>query len=194
MRNAIILHGLAGEKEYYNGKYPSSSNSHWLPWLQKQLLINDIKADTPEIPRPFDADWDSWVREVERFDISADTSLVGHSMGGGFWVRYLSEHPEVHIDKLVLVAPWINIDRTYDTTFFDFELDTELTDRVNEVILFASDNDEPSVQRSVEFIREQLPAVTYRTFHEYGHFTMKSTQTEAFPELLEVIISYSAKQ
>ncbi len=91
------------------GYAPSGSNAHWFPWLQKQLLINEIKTDTPEVFRSFDMDWDSWVKEVERFDITPQTTLVGHSMGGGFWIRYLSEHPEIFVDKVVLVAPWVNL-------------------------------------------------------------------------------------
>lgn len=90
MKNAILLHGMPDEKEYYDTTRPSASNAHWFPWLQNQLLVHDIKADTPEIPRPFDMDWNVWLKEVERFDITPNTILVGHSMGAGFWVRYLN--------------------------------------------------------------------------------------------------------
>ena len=188
MKNAILLHGLPSKKEYYNGKYPSASNSHWIPWLQKQLLVNEIKADTPEVPHAFDMDWDSWVKEVERFDVTPDTTIVGHSMGGGFWVRYLSEHPEVFINKLVLVAPWLNLNHEEASTFFDFEVDPGIIERTKEMIIFASDNDQSSVQNSVKFLRGKFPSATYREFHEYGHFTLKSMKTNAFPELLEAIL------
>ncbi|NND65590.1 MAG: hypothetical protein HKM24_06465, partial [Gammaproteobacteria bacterium] len=49
MKNAIIIHGTCDKDEYYSDKYPSLSNSHWLPWLQKQLLVRDIAAVTLEI-------------------------------------------------------------------------------------------------------------------------------------------------
>ena len=42
MKNAIILHGGPSKKEYYDLNMPSMSNSHWLPWLQAQLLKKDI--------------------------------------------------------------------------------------------------------------------------------------------------------
>src|SRR5665648_760839 len=90
MRNAILLHGLPSENEYYNPDLPSASNSHWFPWLQKQLLMKEIKTDTPEVFRAFDMNWGSWAKEVEQFEITERTTLVGHSMGGGFWVRYLT--------------------------------------------------------------------------------------------------------
>lgn len=188
MKNAIILHGLPSKKEYYSNKYPSASNSHWLPWLQKQLMIHDIKADTPEVPNVYDPKWELFVREVERFDITPETVLVGHSMGAGFWVRYLSEHPDIFVDKVILVAPWLNLNHEYDLTFFDFEIDPVIVSHANKFIIFASDNDQQSVQDSVTFLQDKIPTAIFTTFHNYGHFTLRSMQTDAFPELLESIL------
>jgi predicted alpha/beta hydrolase family esterase len=188
MRNAIILHGLPDKKEYYNAARSSASNSHWLPWLQHHLMMQDIKADTPEIPNVYDPKYDVFVKEVERFDITPETMLVGHSMGGGFWVRYLTEHPEMTVDKVVLVAPWLNLDHEYAIDFFDFEIDPTITDRVNEFIIFSSDNDGQAMQDTVDLLRATLPAAIIRDFHEYGHFTMGAMKTDAFPELLEALL------
>lgn len=189
MKNAIILHGLPSKQEYYSDTYPSASNSHWLPWLQKQLMIHDIKADTPEIPRVYEAGYDIFVKEVERFEITPQTMLIGHSMGAGFWVRYLSEHPEITVDKVVLVAPWLNLDHEYDINFFDFAIDSRLTDRTSKCIIFTSDNDGVSMQQTTRFLKQKLPRATVRTFHNYGHFTRRSMKTDAFPELLDVLIA-----
>ena len=188
MRNAIILHGLVGKKEYYNEKSPSGSNYHWLPWLQKQLMIHDIKADTPEVPRPFDFAYRSWVNEVERFDMSPETTLVGHSMGGGFWMRYLSEHSELFIDKVVLVAPWLDEKHRELTDFFDFDIDPAIVERTNEFIIFSSDDDGKRIQSSLALLQEKLPNATFRSFHGYGHFTVEAMGTAAFPELRDVIL------
>lgn len=188
MRNAIILHGLPSKGEYYSDKYPSASNSHWLPWLQKQLLKNDIKADTPEILNVYAPEYDVFVREVERFDIIPETTLVGHSMGAGFWVRYLSEHPKLKVDKVVLVAPWLNLDREYDFDFFEFEVDQSITERINSLVMFSSDNDGQGVQDTVEFLKRKLPESIVKNFHNYGHFTLGSMKTDVFPELLEAVL------
>ncbi|MFY9228525.1 MAG: alpha/beta hydrolase [Candidatus Microsaccharimonas sp.] len=188
MRNTIILHGLPSRKEYYSEEYPSASNSHWLPWLQKHLLINDIKADTPEIPNVYEPKYEVFVKEIERFDITPNTTLVGHSMGAGFWIRYLTEHPELKVDKVVLVAPWLNLDHKYDFNFFDFVIDQTITQRVNELVIFSSDNDDIGVRDTVEFLKQKLPDTKVNDFHEYGHFTLRSMKTDAFPELLEAIL------
>jgi predicted alpha/beta hydrolase family esterase len=188
MRNAIILHGLPGKEEYYSDKYPSASNSHWLPWLQNQLLIHDIKADTPEMFKAYEPHYDEFVREVEKLGITPQTTLVGHSLGGGFWVQYLSEHPEVFVDKVVLVAPWINNEKNYDIDFFDFEIDPTIVERVNEFIVFTSDNDDDENKSSEKVILETLPNINHREFHGYGHFTLRGMGTTEFPELLEAIL------
>lgn len=188
MRNAILLHGRPGKDEYYDGSQPSASNAHWFAWLQKQLMTHDIKADTPEVPFAFEPQWDLWVKEVERFEIDPETILVGHSTGGGFWLRYLTEHPELKVAKVVLVAPWFNAEHEEDLTFFDFELKPDILKQANEFIVFGSDNDDPDVQNSVKRLKEKLPQATFRDFHNYGHFCYEDLKTDAFPELLEVLL------
>lgn len=188
MKNAIILHGLPIKTEYYNPNRPSSSNSHWLPWLQKALMIHDIKADTPEIYNAFQMEWDAWVKEVERFEIGPESILVGHSMGGGFWVRYLSEHPEISVDTVVLVAPWVNTENEIDTDFFNFVLDPGIIDRVSNFVIVASDDDDDDVQKSVNYLIDTLSGATINTFHKYGHFTQRNLKDNTFPELLDIIV------
>lgn len=188
MKNAIILHGMPGRDNYYNPKSPSQSNSHWLPWLQQQLIVHDIKADTPEAPYAFKPEWNLWVKEVKRFDITPQTSLVGHSCGGGFWIRYLSEHPEIFVDKIVLVAPWINVKHEVDISFFDFEIDPGIVARANKFIVYVSDNDGKEVTNSVNYLKEKLPEANFVTFHNYGHFCLKDMKTNEFPELLNELL------
>jgi uncharacterized protein len=185
MKNAILLHGRPTKAEYYDSAQPSASNAHWFAWLQKQLLVHDIKADTPEVPFAFDPQWDLWVKEAERFEIGPETIVVGHSTGGGFWVRYLAEHPELTVAKVILVAPWLNVKHEDDIDFFDFSFTPEVIKQAGEFVIFSSDNDDEDIQNTVVFLREQLPGVTYREFHNYGHFTLSGLGKVEFPELLE---------
>ena len=110
MKNALLLHGTCDREEYFSDLHTSLSNSHWLPWLQKQLLIRDILTQTPEMPQAYDPQYDLWEKTFERFDVDKNTILVGHSCGGGFLLRWLSEN-RVEVNKLILVAPWIDPDR-----------------------------------------------------------------------------------
>lgn len=188
MKNAIILHGMPSREEYYDPRMPSLSNAHWFPWLQRQLQLKDIQADTPEVPFSFAPKWETWCREVERFDIGPDTALVGHSCGSGFWVRYLSEHPELRVDKVVLVAPWIDPQGDETGSFFEFDIDPDIASRTAGIVLFHADNDMGNVHSSVAAIREQVKGVEYREFHGYGHFSLADMKTDEFPELLEELM------
>ena len=179
---------MPGKEEYYSADCLSESNRHWLPWLQKQLILQDIAAATPEVPMAFDPDYDTWVREVERFEITPDTILVGHSCGGGFWVRYLSEHPALQVGKVVLVAPWMDPQNDETRGFFDFKIDPKLVQRTQGLTIFNSDNDMGNVLKTVATLREQLEGVEYREFRKYGHFTDRSMGTTEFPELLKELL------
>jgi predicted alpha/beta hydrolase family esterase len=190
MKNAIILHGRPSKAEYYGEQFPSMSNSHWLPWLQSQLLKNDIPAATPDIPFAFEPRWDLWVKEVERFEMGPETVLVGHSTGSGFWIKYLSLHKNLKVGKVILVAPWIDPDGDETEGFFDdYQMEPNLAKRTKGLVIFNSDNDMGNVLKSVAIIREKIKDVEYREFHKYGHFTHKSMPDDKFPELLEECLS-----
>lgn len=187
MKNAILLHGTPDKEEYYSDKYPSCSNSHWFPWLQKQLQMNAISTQTPEMPDAYKPDYKMWRNEFERYEVNEQTILVGHSCGGGFILRWLSENNKGG-DKLILVAPWLDLDRRKTTDFFDFKIDSNIVKRFNEVHLFVSSDDSKDILKSVEKIKKKLPSIQLHEYTNKGHFCYENLKTEKFPELLEVII------
>jgi len=191
MRNAILIPGRPDKDEYYNPQYPSNSNNHWFPWLTKQLQIHDIFTVAIEPPTPWQPRYDIWKRELERFEITPETILVGHSCGGGFIVRWLSENKERRVDKVVLVAPWLNPENNpvSDTAdFFKFAIDPDLVTRTAGVTIFNSDNDQATVHTSVQILRDEVKHVQYEEFHNYGHFCFNDLKTVEFPELLQEIV------
>lgn len=184
MKNAIILHGRPSKEEYYSDDFPSCSNSHWLPWLQKHLLINDILAQTPEMPHPYAPDYEQWRAEFEQCDIGPQTILVGHSCGAGFIVRWLSEHLSVRVGKVALVAPSFGTDWHDYADFFDFTIDSTLANRTDGITIFISDDDRPAIHDSAHLLHKRLNPVASRTFKNHGHFT----HITEFPELLQELI------
>ncbi len=187
VRTAILVHGMPDREEYYDPGQPSASNAHWFPWLQNELLVRDVAAATPEMPLAYAPDYGIWRREFERFDLHSDTILVGHSCGGGFLVRWLSEHPDVFVGPVVLVAPWLDPRRKDTTDFFDFSIDPGVPARVSRLVIFASDDDMDSVTESVTMLRRSLREARYRQFHRYGHFCRGDLGTDEFPELLDAV-------
>ncbi len=188
MKNAILVPGRPDKEEYYDPKYPTNSNNHWFPWLSKQLQINDVFAVAIEPPEPWKPRYDVWKKEFERFDITPETVLVGHSCGGGFLIRWLSENKDKKVGKVVLVAPWLNPENNpvSDTAdFFEFEIDQDLVARTKGITLFNSSNDQTTIHKSVQIIRDKVRNTEYKEFHNYGHFCFTDMKTEEFPELLE---------
>ncbi len=188
MKNAVVVPGSPDKEEYFDPKVPANSDNHWYSWLAKQLQMKDIHAVVAEPPLPFRPRYAEWKKEFERYDITPETILVGHSCGGGFLVRWLSENKDKKVGKVVLVAPWLNPDNNpaSDTAdFFEFEIDPELTKRTAGVTIFNSDNDESSIQESVRIIRNAVVDVKYQAFHNYGHFCLENMNTTEFPELLK---------
>ncbi|HUD06957.1 MAG TPA: alpha/beta fold hydrolase [Candidatus Saccharimonadales bacterium] len=191
MKNAILIPGRPDKDEYYDPKQPTNSNNHWFPWLSKQLMQNDIFTVALEIPKPWQPRYDVWKKELERFDITPETILVGHSCGGGFLVRYLSENKELNVDKVVLVAPWTNPDDNPESDtadFFKFEVDPNLVNRTKGLTVFISSDDHPSVVQSVDIIRDKIKDTQFKEFTDKRHFCLKDLGGVEFPELLEAIL------
>ncbi len=185
---ALLIHGSCDKEEYFDDQYPSLSNSHWFPWLQKQLLIKEIFTQTPEMPEPFQPNYQLWKSEFERYPVDKDTILVGHSCGGGFLVRWLSENKQT-IKKLILVAPWMDPSNRSTDSFFEFEIDPQLADRCQSIeILISDDEDVEGVQESVQTLSQSFPKAHLHQFSGMGHFTFDPMGTEKFPELLDLVL------
>jgi predicted alpha/beta hydrolase family esterase len=191
MSNAILVPGCPGKDEHYDPARPSNSEDHWLSWLKRQLILRDVHAVSIEPPFPFKPCYSDWKREFERFDTTTETILVGHSCGGGFLVRYLSEHPDLEVGKVALVAPWMNPFDSPDSDtadFFSFTLDSGFPVRTKGVVVFISTDDDPSVLRTYEMLKQNVHGLQYKEYTDKGHFTLNDLGTREFPELLEVVL------
>jgi predicted alpha/beta hydrolase family esterase len=184
VRDAIILHGKPDRASYDRPDFAASTHN-WYPWLKRSLRARGVAAETPEIPDAWKPDYATWKAIIERYGPTPETLLVGHSCGGGFLLRWLSEQQDARVGKVVLVAPWIDPERAETTDFFDFTMDGDLAGRTKGVVIFYSDNDVQPISESVRMIRETLKEVRCREFRGYGHFSREDLKGEEFPELLE---------
>ena len=192
MSNAIIVPGRPDKEEHYDPKRPSNSEDHWYSWLKRQLILKDIHAVSIEPPFPFRPRYDEWKKELERFDVTPETILVGHSCGGGFLMRYLSEHKDLKVGKVVLVAPWINplkYKKSDTADFFNFEIDPDFPSRTKGLTVFSSSDDDPSVVKTVEILKEKTRGIKFKDYTDKQHFTIGTMHTDKFPELLKEVTS-----
>ncbi len=188
MRTAIILHGKPSKEEYLDPESPSPSNAHWLPWLQRQLLLTGVLAQTPELPEPYEPDYNKWSAVLQQFLVDADTMLVGHSCGAGFLVRWLSERA-IKVGKLALVAPWLDPNHNRAPAMFDgLQIDAGLVARTGGVGLFISVDDREEILASSALLEAALKEIQLHRFSDRGHFTLGDMKTDEFPELREFLI------
>lgn len=187
MKNVIIVHGKPSKESYYDADGYTSSNFGWIPWVQNQLVVRDIKVDVPEMPHAYLPEYTTWKKELERFDITPETTLVGHSMGGGFLLRWLSEHPDANPACVILVAPSLDPLRSNETGFCEFEIEQTLTDRTK-VVVMTSDDDSDKAEMSRNMIVTALPAADVRMFPGYGHFIPDHLKKDTLEELVDIIL------
>lgn len=189
MKKAIILHGMPDKEDYYGLNGDAESNCHWLPYLQKQLIVKGVLAQCPEMPEPYTPNYEKWCSVFNQFTVDESTDLIGHSCGAGFLLRWLTENKQ-KVGKVVLVAPWIDPTNELgeSNTFFRFEIDPDLVDRTNGVYIFNSSNDDSVIHQTVELIHKKLSTVNVIEMDNQGHFTLSGMGTREFPKLATTLL------
>ena len=188
MKTALILHGKPSKEEYFDPESPSPSNGHWLPWIQRQLLLKGILSQTPELPEPYEPSYEKWRDVFERFEVNNNTILIGHSCGAGFLVRWLSEN-NVNVGKVALVAPWLDPTKELNTGFFNFDIDSDLVSRTDGLTaMYSTDDPIEGIHTTTDLLKEKLKDARFQEFSNKGHFCFCDMHTKEFPELLSAVI------
>lgn len=150
-------------------------------------LGSDFEVIYPKMPNSKNARYEEWQIWFEKlFPLLKDeVILVGHSLGGIFLAKYLSENSfPKPIKSLHLVAP------PYDTEYCkeslaDFALAVgfeKLTAQAPKVFIYQSKDDASVPYQDAEKYHRQLPGGVLRTFEDRGHFNQ-----EEFPEIIQDI-------
>ncbi len=186
--NCIIIHGCPSKKEDLIDIRKMNAK-HWIPWVKKQLADKGIKTETPLMPKPWKRNYNAWKKEFEKYEINENSILIGHSCGCGFLVRWLGETKK-RIKKLILVAPWKICDENdkIKKDFYDFEIDKTIIDRVNEIIMFTSNNEVDDGKKSLKIYSDALNGKVIELKNQ-GHYTFNDMKTTKFQELIKEIIS-----
>lgn len=155
----------------------------WKPWLAEKLPSCDVLQPTmPNKSNAKYAEWSVYFSKVIPF-LRPEAVLIGHSLGGIFLAKYLSQHPPVQkFSKAILVAAPYN-DETNES-LGDFKLTSarRLADAAEEIDLFYSRDDPVVSFAEMGKYQRDLPAAKSHVFDSRGHFN-----TPDFPELTEII-------
>lgn len=183
--NCIIVHGCPSDSS--EGKTKEYAK-HWMPWIRKKLTSLGIKTNIPLMPKPWRPDYETFKKEFEKYPVTKDTFLIGHSCGSSFLVRWLGESKR-RVNKLILVAPWKITEHTdeYRKRFYSYKVDETIKSRVNKIIMFTADDEEPVGKDALKIFHKSLGGKIIELTGR-SHYTLEDMKTEEFPELLEEVV------
>ncbi len=171
-------------------------NNGWKKHLQEDLG-DKFEVIQPQMPSPRNAkylEWKIWLGKYLPF-LSENIVLIGHSLGGIFWIKYLSENKfPVKISQLHLVAAPFGDNnfsdkiQQYELADFNFSLKNlcKTENQVENIFIYHSKDDDVVPFADMEKYSEKLPKAKKNIFKNRGHFL-----TEKFPEIIERIKNYS---
>jgi predicted alpha/beta hydrolase family esterase len=133
-------------------------------------------------------EWKIWFEKHVPY-LSDDLVLIGHSMGGIFLAKYLSENnfPRRIKATFLVAAPFDDEDA--EDTVGDFALSGSLANfkkQAGKIFLYQSKDDTVVPYADLLKYKKELPGVVERVFEDRGHFTQ-----EELPEIVEDIRSLS---
>ena len=192
--NCIIIHGCPSDAEKAMNPETRTYDKHWIPWLKRNLVAAGIETETPLMPDPWEPNYQKFKAEFEKYEVSENTILVGHSCGSAFLVRWLGETKR-KIFKLILVAPWKIPDKDdeFRKEFYTYSIDESIKSRVIEIVMFTADDEEGEGKESLKFFNQALGGAVIE-LKGHGHYTLGDIGTEEFPELLEKIIDFDNRK
>jgi len=181
-RQVLIIHGGTVFDDYDNYlnylrqyKIESLDDLQFRDWKSEleELLADEFEIIRPSMPCKRNAKYLEWRIWLEKFFpfLRDDIILIGHSLGGTFWLKYLAENNfPVKISQLHLVAAAIT---ETNEPLGDFILPNDLggiAKQVENILLYYS-RDDPVVPFSdLEILASKLPQAKKVIFGDKGHF------------------------
>ena len=169
--NIVMIHGWEGK-----------GNQGWFKDLKKFWEAHGVEVHSPDFPNsnaPVYGEWKAFFEQNLRGKINECTILLGHSLGGGFIQRYLSE-ASLKVAEIVLIAPTINdCGIPPISNFFSVPFDYQRIKNSADNIFIYSGGKDPFIPASDgKFLVEKLSA-HYRFFPDCGHWGQSELEHHA---------------
>jgi predicted alpha/beta hydrolase family esterase len=197
MKQVVVIHGgwafnsyedyLSALRDWeYDPEYGHSKGRDW-KWNLQEVLGEDYQVFVPTMPNKQNAkyaEWKIWFEKVLKH-VNEEAVLVGHSQGGIFLAKYLSEErcPVRVLGTLLVAAPFDHNGDMYSVG--DFALPRSLAQFAEQspsLRLYFSKDDPIVPIEDLEQYQKALPSAEAIVFDDRGHFNQ-----ESFPEIAEDI-------
>ena len=155
-------------------------------------LGDDYEILMPRMPNGTNArydEWKLWFNKIAEI-LNDEVVLIGHSLGGIFLAKYLSENtfPKRIIATILIAPPFDDTDGgDGKESLIDFALPTSLakfTEQSGKIYLVHSKDDPVVPFTQLKKYRQALPSAETIVFENREHFNQ-----ETFPEIIELIKS-----
>lgn len=194
MKQVVAIHGGDAYPSYQDYIAHLLTREIRIEWLlggdwKKELqaeLGDGYQVILPRLPNPQNAKYLEWKIVFEKYIplLEDGVILIGHSMGGIFLAKYLSEETfPTKIGATFLVAAPYDMDG--DRPIVEFDLPSSLTrfeQQAGPLYLFHSTDDPVVAYSEAAKYLQALPSAHLTTLGGRGHFT-----TADFPEIIEAI-------
>lgn len=167
------------------------SQQGWKMGLQERLG-EEFEVIAPPMPNKQNAkylEWEIWFEKLFPF-LRNGVILIGHSLGGLFLARFLSQQTfPVKIRATILIGAPCHTPEEHPQA--DFMLPESLdifSAQAGEVILMHSTDDPVVSYANAQAYRQCVPSARLETFENRGHFN-----DEVFPELEDMVRDISSK-
>lgn len=150
-----------------------------------ETLGTGYEVIMPDMPNKINAKYVEWKIWFEKFvsHLEPEITLIGHSLGGTFLAKYLSENnlPRSINGIFLIAACYDDKDSEYSLADFILTKKLERLAKQSPKIFLYHSKDDPIVPYA-DFLKYQkeLPNAVGKTFQDREHFNQ-----ESFPELIE---------
>lgn len=195
MQQIIVIHGgttfarYDDYLEYLRTKTPSidrlAYQTFWKERLQESLGA-DYQVLLPSMPNKTNAkysEWKLWFDNLATL-FTDNCILVGHSLGGIFLAKYLSENTFPHkIKATILIAAPFKDESVEDLADFKLAGITDLfRQQAGKVTIFGGEDDPVISKDELQRYKEELPDADFRIMSAPDHFMRVN-----FPELTQLL-------
>lgn len=162
-----------------------SGKSDWKPWLREKLG-ESYEVILPVMPNKTNAqfeEWKIWFEKLIPF-LNDGVILIGHSLGGDFLAKYLSENKFPKKIAAVFLIAAVHDKDADGYALVTFTLPKKLDLQTEKIYLYHSKDDHIVPFNDLAKLEAALPMAISRVFEDRQHFNQ-----EEFPELVEDINS-----